>query len=193
MKNQYIYIKNIFVVLILVTLPVTSVYAEKDPNSLLNGVYAQNEIWACSNSPPPFQIGCPDCSTSSVTAAGEITYYGDGTATAEGRTSATEHTNPSVNNSTYSCDWAYQVNEDLTFSYEGECEVLDILAPEGTPPLIVRNQKWYGHIGEDEKMLLVERHDDEIEGLSFDGINNVSELVCGKTGVQIKIKNKDKD
>jgi len=191
MKNQDLYINSIFVVLILSIFPITYAYAEEDLNQLLNGVYAQNEQWVCSASPVPYIEGrtpCPECWSTSQTGAGEITYYGDGTAHGEGRVIPINNLTPDGNTfiGTYSCDWEYQVNDDLTFSYSGDCVVRPVISPE-TITVSVTNQRWYGQIGKNKKMITVERHDGEIEGLDFDGIP-VIEQVCGKTGVQIKIK-----
>ena len=192
MKNKYIYIKNIFVVLILSIFPMTSVYAEKDPNSMLSGVYAQNEQWACNASVPPLQFGCPECWTEQTTATGRITYDGNGLARGIGRWSYTNTTNPAGDIGTYDCDWTYEVLDSLTFEYSGTCEVSG-----GGGTQYLTNQKWFGQIGKKGEILLVERHDipplndppEPWEGTSDDEFgDNTIDRICGKTGVQIKIQ-----
>jgi hypothetical protein len=192
MKVRRLFNKNILIILSLLTIPMTSVYAEADLNELLNGTYAQNEQWACNNSFSPFQIACPDCWTNQTTAAGKITYNGDGTAHGEGRYSSTNTTTPDGDIGTYSCDWNYTVNSDRSFFYEGQCTVESLFS--GEPAAILTNQKWYGHIGKGKGKgkIVVDRHDGEIEGISVDGgVSNVIDSVCGKTGIQIKLKKQD--
>ncbi len=192
MKLSHSFNRKSLIVLPLLLLPITSVYAEQDLNRLLKGTYAQNEQWGCNLSLAPFQIACPDCWTQQTTAAGKITYNGDGTAHGEGRYSTTNNTTPGGDIGTYSCDWDYTVNADRSFAYEGQCTVESIFT--GEPPAILTNQKWYGHIGKNRGSILVDRHDGEIEGVSVDGgISNVIDSVCGKTGVQVKLRKNKKD
>jgi len=205
MKTQVIFIKNIFVILILLTLPVTTVYAEKDLNIILKGVYAVNTNWGCIvNSSPPCLAGNPcfppclagnicllhfeenssDLSSEQFTTAGEITYHGDGTATEVGRVVIVNHTFANRFSETYACGWEYQVNDDRTFSYSGKCRL-----PAVDPTRVLTNQKWNGHMGNERKTLLVERHDGEIEGILDIAEREITIVrVCNKTGTQIKLR-----
>jgi len=179
--------KSILALSALFILPTTAVYAERDLNSLLKGTYAQNEQWTCQNSYVPFQLNCPDCWTTQSTAAGKITYNGDGTAQSEGNYSYTNHTEVDIDFGTYSCDWIYTVNEDRSFNTEGDCVITSTIKEQ--PPVIFTNQKWYGQISKWKKNIVVERHDAEIEGISIDGgVTNVIDSMCGKTGAQTKVR-----
>jgi len=193
MSTKEISIKNIFIILILIALPVSSTYAV-DLNGLLKGVYAQNEQWACNASQPPLQLGCSNCFTEQITAAGKITYNGLGSAQGIGRFSGTNNTTPAGDIGTYSCNWDYQVHDEQTFEYSGFCIVRG--AGGDGPPVFLTNQKWFGHISKKGDMLLVERHDipplnfppEDFEGAGDTPTNsNIIERICGKTGVQIKI------
>ncbi len=157
------------------------------------GTYSQNEQWGCiaTNSPPIFGSDPSTQFTLHNTAAGEITYDGNGNAHSEGR-NGLNTSDGFADIGTYSCDYTYVVNDDLTFSYSGLCDVLSIFAPPGTPPAILTNQKWYGKLSADTNTLLTERHDAEPEGTSSDGIvNDINERVCGKTQQQVKISSGD--
>jgi len=153
------------------------------------GTYSENEQWGCISTSSPPIIGS-DPSTQSIfhlTAAGEITYDGIENAHSEGRFGF-NNSDGFADIGTYSCDYLYVVNDDLTFSYSGQCDVLSIFAPSGTPPGLLINQNWYGKLSADTNTLLLERHDGIPEGNSSDGINNdLSESLCGKTQQQVKI------
>ncbi len=185
MKTQVIFIKNIFIILILLTLPVTTVYAEKDLNIILKGVYAVNTNWGCIvNSSPPFDENSSDLSSEQITTAGEITYHGDGTANEVGRIVIVNHTFANRFSETYACGWEYQVNDDRTFSYSGKC-----LLPAVDPTRVLTNQKWNGHMGNERKTLLVEQHDGEIERILDIAEREFTIVrVCNKTGTQIKLR-----
>ena len=152
--------------------------------TLLMGTYSENEQWGCitTNSAPIIGSDPSTQFTLHNTAAGEITYDVNGNAHSEGRFGI--HTSDKFADiGTYSCDYTYVVNDDLTFSYSGTCEILSVFAPPGTPPAILTNQKWYGKLSADTNTLLLERHDGEHEGTSPDG----NESLCGKTQQQVKI------
>jgi hypothetical protein len=193
MSTKKIFIKNIFTVLILIALPVSSAYAkDKDLDGLLNGVYAQNEQWACIASEPPLAFDGNHW-TEHVTAAGEIIYHGDGTATANGRVSLVNNTNPFGDIATYTCHWIVDVLDNWTFELNGHCEVTSVNG-DNPPTVFITKQKWFGRISNKGETLLVERHDvpapENFEGVSSDNINtnDLIEKICGKTGVQIKLR-----
>jgi len=204
MSIKKISIINIFTVLILIAMPVSSTHSDsseanyaKGLNGLLNGVYAQNEQWACNASEPPLQLSCPapECRTEQTTATGRITYDGNGGARGIGRFSYTNHTTPFGDIGTYDCDWVYKVIDSLTFEYSGTCEVRG--GGGSGPPVFLTNQKWFGQIGNKGEILLVERHDipvlnfppEDWEGTgNTRNVSDILERVCGKTGVQIKIQ-----
>jgi len=125
MNTRETFIKNIFTVLILFTLPVTSVYAVHDPNSLLNGVYATNSKWQCIASGTPFTNDPSNSVTEVFSTAGEITYFGDGTASEVGRVGITT-SDGFADINPYTCDWTYQVNDDGTFTLEADCGAIGI-------------------------------------------------------------------
>lgn len=185
MNNSNKIIKKISITLVSLTLSI-SAYAEQDLNKKLRGTYAVNTTGACITSAAPF----PGTGTwtEQLSSAGEITYYGDGTATEEGRVGVTD-SNGFADIGNYTCEWEYQVNPDRTFEYDGQCEVITIFNPTATPS-IVTDLKWYGHLGKgNKKTLLIERHDGLVEG-AYDPINDPTgvEKICGKTGTQLKIK-----
>jgi len=185
MKNLYIYIKNIIAVLILFTLPVSSVNAGgPHDHDKLKGTYAQNSNWVC--------LGLADeenpMRSELFTTAGEITYHGDGTADGYGTVGGVSNNGAGADQANYTCEWDVTVYEDDTFLREGTCEVQSIFQPN--PPIVtVTNQKWYGSIGHGKQTLLIQRHDQEIEGAHItdpktDGI----QWICGKVGTEIKMK-----
>jgi hypothetical protein len=181
------HIKSISTILILLTLPIASVYA-KDLNKKLKGTYAQNTSWTCLDLG---QDGNPNVS-SSFTTAGKITYNGDGTANGYGVVGLVIDNGAYADQADYTCEWDVTVYGDGTFLREGTCEVQSRFQPD--PPIVtVTNQKWYGSIGHAKQTILLERHDQEIEGghvvdPEIDGFQRI----CGKVGTEINMKKKKK-
>ena len=135
--------KNILTVLILLILPVTSVYAVKSLNAELNGVYDDHSNWQCIGGPAPLGSSA-DFSLETLTTTGVITYNGDGTAQSEGRVALTRATTPPFGDiADYACEWTYEVFEDRTFTREGECDVVSRFTEQES---VATNQIWFGKI-----------------------------------------------
>lgn len=217
MKMLSEHLKQFFLLTCFFAFTVTTVQAQ-DLNAALNGTYAVHTNWGCTHFDPNVSTD-PDGNVQ-LTTAGEISYFGDGTAEEMGRFGFTDHHNNVGDLGRYECTWAYEVNDDpdldcnidnsttpivgaigCDFKYEGSCDVVSFVSPGGGPQVI--DQVWYGKIGigetKDKKgvaktsgnVLLIERHDGNPE--RDNDVTDSPFNICGKNGVQLKISDTPKD
>jgi hypothetical protein len=149
------------------SLAVFLLFASPAQAQSLFGTYAEHTNWGCTNFEPGF-AGVNG--TTQFTTAGEISYYGDGTAEGVGRFTVTDTSaDPGAATSDigrYECNWTYVVHEIETpdcniagpnpavgpvkcdFRFEGTCTVTSVANPSSVE---VIDQVWYGRIGSTPK------------------------------------------
>ncbi len=218
MKTLCEHLKQFFLLICFFALTATAVEAQ-DLNATLIGTYATHTNWGCTHFDPNDPSGAPN-GNAQLTTAGEISYFGDGTAEEVGHVGVTDHHIRFGNLGRYECTWTYEVNDDpdldcndagphpvlgatpCEFKYEGSCDTNSIAGFVKTI-----DQVWYGRIGVTDKatkekkgaavkglntdVLLIERHDGNPERDNDDPDSPFN--ICSKNGTQIKISDTPKD